>query len=121
MIFLTLTLYQCEPEVVEWQTRSDVQVITEYVYANPDQFAEFGKALEYTGIENILKVRGPFTLFLPTDEAMRKYYASRNISSITDMDLEAAEELIFNHFLKGRINTDAIGLGALLYKNSIRL
>jgi uncharacterized surface protein with fasciclin (FAS1) repeats len=112
-------LVQCGDDVIEWELKSTEMVITDYVYNNPEQFSEFGNLLEYTGIENLLRVRGPFTLLLPTDEAMRAYYESKNVSSYTELDKEMLEDLVYNHLFQGEITAGSIGQGALLYKNGL--
>lgn len=116
LIMLTIS---CQPEVIEWQTKTNNQVITDYVLDNEETFSEFAEALAYTGIENILRVRGPFTLFLPTDSAMQEYYASKGIASITELDVEAASDFVYNHMCQGEITSGAIGQGSLPFLNGL--
>ncbi len=112
-------MVQCGDDVVPWETKSTEMVITDYVYNNPDQFSDFGDLLAYTGVENLLRVRGPFTLLLPTNEAMQAYYAGKNVSSYTEIDQQELEDLVYNHLFQGEITAGSIGQGSLLYKNGL--
>lgn len=116
---LLLIGVSCEPEVVEWEPKSNQMVITEFVYSVPDNFSEFGEALVITGIENLLRVRGPFTLMLPDNEAMQEYYVSKGVSTISEMDVSELEDMVYNHVFQGEISVGSIGLGTLLYKNAL--
>jgi uncharacterized surface protein with fasciclin (FAS1) repeats len=112
----------CPSEVIPWEPDSDQMVITDYVYNQNEtssEFIEFAEALKITGIENLLRVRGPFTLLLPTDEAMEAYYAEKGVSSINEIDAEELEDFVYNHVLQGEISSGAIGLGTLPFKNGL--
>jgi len=119
VILLGILVNSCQNEVQEWKKDSTDMVITEYVYSEPDLFTEFGEIIKATGVENLLRVRGKFTLFLPTDDAMRDYYASKNVSSWTEIDTAELVKLVYNHIFSGEINTANIGLGALPLKNGL--
>jgi uncharacterized surface protein with fasciclin (FAS1) repeats len=110
------TFYMCEEEQpVLRKSKSEQQVITQYILdeRNADLYSEFGEALKASGLSNLLAVRGPFTLFLPTNEAMYEYYLENNISSYSDLDSLALRALILNHLVGLEIVTNDIGLGTL--------
>jgi hypothetical protein len=76
-IFLfALLLFGCNVDPVLWDVKSEEQVISQYIANNPE-YSEFGKLLESTGLNSILSVRGPFTLFLPSNEVMQAYYTGK--------------------------------------------
>ncbi len=116
---LGIVCLQCTPDVIEWKPKTNQMVITDYVYSNPESFTEFGEALKITGIENLLRVRGPFTLLLPTDEAMKAYYAEKNVTSITGVDTEELTDFVYNHVLQGEVSSAAMNLGTLPFKNGL--
>ena len=82
VVLLAVILIGCVSEPTLWNIKSQDQVITDYVLTKPEQYGEFGKLIESTGLTSLLSVRGPFTLFLPDDEAMKQYYKEHNISSL---------------------------------------
>lgn len=116
LIFLGVS---CEPKIIEWQPDSNTMVITEFVYSVPDEFSEFGEALKISGVANLLRVRGPYTLMLPTNVAMHEYYERIGVSGITDIDVDMLTTLVYNHVFQGEISAGSIGMGTLLYKNAL--
>lgn len=119
VILVSLVAGSCQREVVEWETSAEKMVITDYVYNNPEQFTEFGNVLRVTGIENLLRVRGPFTLLLPTDDAMNAYYTKMGVSSYEQIDMETLKDLAYNHVLQGEVSSGSIGLGTLPFRNGL--
>lgn len=117
-ILLALFLFSCSEDAILWDVKSTDQVITQYVQSKKE-FSEFAKLLDYTGLGSLLSVRGPFTLFLPTDEAMAAWYASKGIKTGTDLSKEIADELVRNHVVPAQIGTGEIGLGALMEENAL--
>ncbi len=98
---------------------SQQQVMGNYISNNPDQFSEFDKLIKTTGIGSLLNTRGPFTLFLPNDEAMQEYYMLKNVNSLEDFRDSILEALILNHIVGAEIETNDIGLGTLQETNAI--
>ena len=127
MLLLAFILYSCNPKVVEWKVDSEEQVISQYV-GDHDEYSEFYELLnsaninnndKSTSISSLLAVRGPFTLFLPNNDAMNAYYAEKGISSYTDLSPEEQTALAMNHIVDAEIESNSIGLGALLEVNGI--
>lgn len=118
VLLLTLVLYSCKVEPDRWDPRSENQVITEYVETN-EQYSEFYGLLDSTGTSSLLAVRGPFTLFLPNNDAMNAYYTEKGISSYMDLSAEDQTELAMNHIVDAQIEAGGIGLGALPEVNGI--
>ena len=117
-IALTAIIFGCNNEVVEWKVGANQVVITEYVESS-DDFSEFAKILEATGMNSLLSVRGPFTLFLPSNKQMQEYYALKGVSSYTGFSNEVLTNLVKNHVIGARIETGDIGLGALREVNAL--
>jgi uncharacterized surface protein with fasciclin (FAS1) repeats len=118
-IFVTAwLLVGCTDDPVLWNVRSTEQVITQYVETN-EQFSEFNELLISTGLNSLLSVRGPFTLFLPTNDAMREYYTMKGVSSFRDFSADFQYSLVMNHLIPSRIETGDIGLGAIRDVNGI--
>ena len=122
ILLLANTFYMCEEEQpVLRKSKSDRQVITQYILddRNADMYSEFGEVLMFSGLNNFLAVRGPFTLFLPTNDAMNEYYQENNVGSYSDLDAQTLRKLILNHLVAQYITSNEIGLGTLRDTNAL--
>ncbi len=117
-ILLALFLFSCNEDPVLWDVKSTDQVISQYV-GSKEEFSEFATLLEYTGLSSLLSVRGPFTLFLPSNQAMTAYYTSKGIKTGTDLSKEAADALVRNHVVPAQVASGDVGLGALRVPNAL--
>ncbi len=118
IFLLFLVLNSCTQEPVLWIIDSNQQVIAEYISSKPESYSMFGEIIESTGLTNLLSTRGPFTLFLPNNDAMTKYYAD-NKTSFAQMDNKAKLRLAYNHLVLNEIATGDINLGAIRDTNAI--
>lgn len=109
----------CAEEPQYWETNSREQLAGDYINSNPDLYSEFGKLMRETGLESVLNVRGPFTVFLPNDDAMFEYYKLKNVNSLDDFSEEFRKNLILNHVLGAALPTGDFGLGALRETNGL--
>lgn len=116
MLFVFL-LSGCNEDPELWDVKSQNQVISQYVDSKED-FSEFAQILETTGLNSLLSVRGPFTLFLPTNAAMQAYYKEKGVQSAAGFTLEFADQLVRTHMITSQIETGDIGLGAIRDKNA---
>jgi len=117
MTSLVFTFCTQEPQI--WKLKSTQQVASDYIANNPEQYSEFEKLIETTGMGPLLSIRGPYTIFLPTNDAMFAYYKQKNVNSLADFSTESRKKLILNHIITNEINTSDIGLGALRDTNAI--
>ena len=117
---LFLFLFSCTQDPVLWNKRSEQQVIADFVASNPDKYSEFNKLLESVNLTSLLAVRGPFTLFLPNNDAMQAYYKEKGISSLDQLSDVDKKQLAFNHLINdNEIHSGDIGLGAIKDTNAI--
>ena len=120
IMMLFLFLYSCTEDPVLRNPKSEQQVISDYVAANPDKYSEFNKLLESANLTALLSVRGPFTLFIPNNDAMIAYYKEIGISSQEELTVKQKKELAFNHLINNsEIHSGDIGLGALRDTNCV--
>jgi uncharacterized surface protein with fasciclin (FAS1) repeats len=119
LLMASIIFNSCADEPQIWKVESQEQVIGDFIATHPEQFSEFGKLVENTGIGALLNVRGPFTVFLPTDEAMLEYYQFKNLNSLDDLSDELQKELILNHIVPRDIHANDIGLGTLPETNAL--
>jgi len=118
LVLFGLMMSQCQEDPMELPKLASDMVMTDYVYDNPE-FSEFGNVIKYTGVENILRVRGPYTLFLPTNEAMKAFYDKYNKASYLDFEVDFLKEMANNHILKGPVSAGTMAPGALPYQNAL--
>ena len=118
LLLVVLLLNSCNEEPVLWDVKSTQQVISEFV-AEDAEFSEFNGLLESTGLNSLLAVRGPFTLFLPSNEQMNAFYAKKGVGSYADFTPEFQRQLALNHIILAQIETGDIGLGAIREVNAI--
>ena len=121
-IFLALVgiIFSCcsiEPQY--WEPKAQELLIGDYVANYPDKYSEFNKLLDETGLKSLLNVRGPFTLFLPNNDAMFAFYKLKNVNSLDEFDDSFKSDLARNHIVGFQIPTGDIGLGALIEPNAL--
>ncbi|HET6556445.1 MAG TPA: fasciclin domain-containing protein [Prolixibacteraceae bacterium] len=60
----------------------------------------FTECLQLTGLDTILDVSGSWTVFAPTDDALRQYLAENNYSGLSDIPKEELEKIIKFHIIQ---------------------
>jgi len=120
ILFFFLGVFNsCVQDIPTWDPRSDQLVIAQFIQNDSTKFSEFNQLLENTQLNSFLSIRGPYTLFLPNDDAMKAYYASKGINSADDLSLEDQRNLVLNHLVLAQIGAGDIGLGAIRQTNAI--
>jgi uncharacterized surface protein with fasciclin (FAS1) repeats len=119
LLIASMVFSFCKQEPQVWEKKSLEQLAGDYIASNPDQFSEFQKLIDATGMESVLNVRGPYTVFAPNNEAMFAYYKLKNVNSIADFSDAVKDVLIRNHIIAFEIPTDNMGLGALAETNAL--
>jgi len=119
LVLFILFLFGCNDNPVIWDKKSDELVISEFINTQ-EEYSEFGKLVEAAGLDGLLSVRGPFTLFLPSNSVMQEYYAKMGVSSYTEIpDPDFAKKLVYNHLIGSDIQSGDIGLGAIKDTNAL--
>lgn len=112
ILFLSSFFFSCVEAPITPVDLEDL-VIAKYVDSIDTKYSEFNNLLVNTRQNSLLSVRGPFTLFLPTNEAMYKYFEKKGITSIDELDMDEQMELAKNHIYRILISTKDIGDGAI--------
>jgi len=118
-LFTCLVFSQCARDPLIWKELPKEQLATEYIASNPDQYSEFAKLINLTNLYSTLSLRGPYTILLPTNEAMYAYYKEKKVSSLMDFTGDFQRQLLLNHvftsglYTDGNYSTNGISLGAL--------
>ena len=119
LLFIVLSFTFCGDDPQIWKVKSQEQLAGDYIANNPDNYSEFEKLMNVTGMKSLLNVRGPFTVFLPNNEAMFAYYKFKNVNSLDDFTESFKSDLIRNHIINNGIPTGDFGLGALREVNAL--
>lgn len=118
-ILALLILCSCTQHPMFWQEISKEQLAAEYIVSNPEQFSEFAKLMELTKLTSTLNLRGPYTILLPTNEAMFEYYKEKNVNSLTELSEDFRRQLLLNHVFTRDLDSGSIGLGTFWQTNAI--
>lgn len=117
IFMVSLIITSCQ-EPILWEVDSTEQVIAEFVSERPE-YSEFAHILDTTNLTSLLSVRGPFTLFLPSDSVMNVYYQDLGVNSFLDLDPEVLKNLALNHMIPSMMETSDFGLGAIRDLNGL--
>ena len=118
MLFTSLLFSFCTQDPKIWNKKSIDQVAGDYISSNPE-YSEFNKLVEMTGLSALMRIRGPYTIMLPNNDAMFAYYKLKGVSALTDFDAKFLLTLVKNHIITNEIPTGDIGLGAIRDTNAI--
>jgi uncharacterized surface protein with fasciclin (FAS1) repeats len=118
MLITVLLFSSCDPEPRLWDVNSTEQVASDYIFTHPE-FSEFAKLVEMTGMKALLGIRGPYTILLPSNDAMLAYYREKGVNGLEGFSEEFRNTLIRNHLITNEIPSGDIGLGALRDTNAI--
>ncbi len=68
-------------------------------------YSQFSEVVERAGYEVFMNAYGTYTLFLPTEEAMKVYLSSVGKNAVSDLSKVEAQNLVKNHLIR-----DTLGL-----------
>jgi len=117
---LLLFFESCKEDYVSNLPVIEEELIGEYLQNNPNQFSEFTKMLDTTGVLGLLNAYGLYTVFAPTNQAVKEYLATFEdenglpYTSISQIPIADIKAFCFNHIIKGdTIHTEDFSKGAL--------
>ena len=102
----------CKKADLITSTTTDVNIYG-YLKKNPELFSEFVKILDRTGYDGFLDAYGAYTLFAPTNDAVKAYLQAAGKSSVDDMDTAQLKNLVRLHVIEDTITTNAFKDGKL--------
>ncbi|MFD2164408.1 fasciclin domain-containing protein [Paradesertivirga mongoliensis] len=94
----------CKKASIVDLTSNDVN-ITGYLDKYPDQFSEFRKVLELSETSSFLQAYGAYTLFLPTNDAVKAFLNEKGLSSVEQMSKEELLDIVTFHVVPDSIKT----------------
>ncbi len=113
LILLTLVgLQACKKENFSQTTDESVN-ITGYLEEDLANYSEFLKILKLTGVSSYLGAYGTYTLFTPTNDAIKNYLSDIGKSSLEDVNVETLKDLVRLHLIEDTISTTAFTDGKI--------
>lgn len=109
-------LTNCVKEPSLWKPHANEQVAGDYIDYYPE-YSEFSKLVELANLGPLLRIRGPYTVFIPTNDAMFAFYKKMNVQSLNDFSKEYLVTLAQNHVVPFAVPSGDIGYGAIREKN----
>lgn len=104
LLMAVVLLFSCKREHMTLTTTSDVN-ITGYFENNAARFSEFQKILEKSGTASFLGAYGTYTIFAPTNDAIKAYLQTLGKASIDDIDGAALKDLVRFHTILDTVST----------------
>jgi uncharacterized surface protein with fasciclin (FAS1) repeats len=103
VFFIAIAFHNCTPEKIKEST-DDTLNITEYLRANPD-YSMFLEILDITNYASFMNTYGTYTLFLPTNDAVKQYLKDVGAASLKDVPLVDLQNIAKLHILDKKIST----------------
>lgn len=108
VFLLLLTLVGCKKEPIVTLVSDQVN-ITSYLDKHPERFSEFRKILDITDTDGFLQAYGNYTLFLPTNEGIKKYLTDMGKTSVEQISVDELKNMVRFHLLEDTISTVHFG------------
>lgn len=92
---------------------SDEVNMTEYLVNHPDDFSDLVKVLKLSGTSSFLNAYGSYTLFAPTNTAIKAYLTEQGKTVVEDVSSDDWKNFIRLHLLEDSIPTSKFTDGKL--------
>lgn len=112
LVFLTALIFQnCTEQKIKENT-DETPNITEYLRQNPE-YSMFLEILDITNYASYMNTYGTFTLFLPTNDAVKQYLKDLGVSSLKEVPLEDLKNIAKLHILDKVVTTSSFTDGKI--------
>src|SRR5689334_9615682 len=88
----------CKKVQLATSTTQDVNIYG-YLQKYPDRYAEFTKIVDKSGYSGFLNAYGSYTLFAPTNEAVKAYLQETGKTSVDQLTVPEASDLVKLHLI----------------------
>lgn len=113
LILSVLTcLWSCRKDSLVRTVSNEVNM-TKYLSNNPEQFSELSKILKLSGTASFLNAFGSYTLFAPTNDAIKAYLLEQGKTSVEDISSDDWKSFVRFHLLEDSIPTSKFSDGKL--------
>jgi uncharacterized surface protein with fasciclin (FAS1) repeats len=112
ILAMVLAFFSCKKPDLKISTTEDANIV-DYMRKNPNQFSEFVKILDRTEVSPYLNAYGAYTVFAPTNDAIKLYLQSIGKTSSDDIDTATLKKMVKFHIIQDTISTPAFTDGKL--------
>lgn len=105
-LLIVMLLGVITPSCVDQPTNINtftMEIMGDYLANRPDQFSEFKRLLDTTQVLGLIDTYGKYTLFAPTNEAMKQFYALKGKKSLNDFTVDTLKKIAYDHIIKGYV------------------
>lgn len=112
VFMLLMGIWGCRKDTIVYATTTDVNM-TAYLDKYPEKFSEWRKILDLTGNASFLSAYGAYTMFVPTNEAIKLYLTDNGKTSVDQLNLADLKDMVRFHLLSDTIRSTAFTDGKL--------
>jgi uncharacterized surface protein with fasciclin (FAS1) repeats len=112
IILMVAGLSQCKKINIASLTTEDTNLVG-YLEKYPDTYSEFVKVLDRSGTYAYMNAYGAYTMFAPTNDAIKNYLQEIGKTSLDDLTTDDLKTLVRYHVLTDTIATNAFTDGKL--------
>jgi uncharacterized surface protein with fasciclin (FAS1) repeats len=102
----------CKKEKFPEQTDLGLNIFS-YLQSDPEQYSEFVKVLKLAGTNAYLDAYGTYTMFAPTNDAIKQYLQDIGKNSVEAVDVNELKDLVRLHLIEDTIPTTAFTDGKI--------
>lgn len=107
-----LLVLGCKKENIRSTTTDDVNIVG-YLANNPNEFSEITSIIKRAEASGYLNAYGTYTLFAPTNNAVKTYLSKYGKSAVEDLDVAAVKDLLRFHLIKDTLSTSVFTDGKM--------
>jgi uncharacterized surface protein with fasciclin (FAS1) repeats len=112
IILLLVGLSQCKKIKISTLTTDDTNLVG-YLEKYPETYSEFIKVLEKSGTSAYMNAYGTYTMFAPTNDAIKIYLQEIGKSSLDEISVDDLKTMVRYHVLGDTISTPSFTDGKL--------
>ena len=102
----------CKKQDIKLTTTDDVNIV-DYLRRYPEKFSEYVKVLDKTNISPFLNAYGTYTVFAPTNNAIKIYLAQVGKSSVDEIDTADLKNIARLHTIIDTLSTQTFTDGKM--------
>jgi len=111
LFFIVLVFQNCADQKIKEGTDETVN-ITDYLRQN-DEYSMFLEILDLTNYASFMNTYGTYTLFLPTNDAVKEYLKEVGANSLKDVPIADLKNIVKLHILDQKVNTTSFTDGKI--------
>ena len=107
-----ISFTSCKKIHIDNNTTSDVNIYP-YFVAKPTTYSLWAKIIDKSGYAGFLTAYGSYTMFAPTDEAVKLYLTDVSKSSVDEFTVDEAKNIVKFHLMQDTLPTNTFKDGKL--------